>query len=319
MKTILIPLDGSELATQAVPYAQAIVKLTGAEVHLLHVISDAVRQQFIREHPNVAWNPGEAPLEGERSDERMYDLLRQHGLNYCSTIAKPLQELGTKVQLHVDVGDPTDVILELIESLDADLVVMVTHGYSGLRRWALGSVTERVVRGSTRPVFVIRAQEAPMLEPPDFKQILLTLDGSPVSEQAIPLAQMLAQSAQGEIYLVQAVLPRFEFLSTLTLGGAGGDTSPDAEIANSDEYQQAIQNLNRHAEYLKAQGITVHTQVRTGYPAEKIIEAAITSQADVIVMATHGYSGLRRWALGSVADKVLHATTTPLLLVHSKG
>lgn len=221
----------------------------------------------------------------------MYDLLRQHGLNYCRTIAKPLQELGTTVQLHVDVGDPTDVILEQIESCDADLVVMVTHGYSGLRRWALGSVTERVVRGSTRPVFVIRAQETPITEPPDFKQILLTLDGSPVSEQAIPLAQMLAQSTQGEIYLMQAVLPRFEFLSTLTMGGAAGTASPDAEVANSDEYQQAIQNLNRHAEQLRAQGLTVHTQVRAGYPAEKIIEAAITSQADVIVMATHAIVG----------------------------
>ncbi len=318
MKTILIPLDGSDLAAQAVPYARALAHLTGAEIHLLHVVSDALRQRFIREHPELAWNPGEAPLEGETADERMYDVLREHGINYCRGIAEPLREAGIAVELHVDIGDPTDVILEMTVKLAVDLVVMVTHGYSGLRRWALGSVTERVVRGATVPVFVIRAQKIPSDERLDFKEILLTLDGSPVSEQAIPLAQLLAEKAGGEIVLMQAVLPRFEFLSTLTMGGAPASVASEGEdeMASNDEYQEAVQNLQHHAAQLQDAGLKVRTQVSSGYPAEKIIEAATAFQADVIVMATHGYSGLRRWALGSVADKVLHATDIPLLLVH---
>jgi nucleotide-binding universal stress UspA family protein len=174
---------------------------------------------------------------------------------------------------------------------------MTTHGYSGLRRWAVGSVTDKVIQRAVQPVFILPSGGDRLTPPDRLRRILVPLDGSDFARQALPVALDLATAAAAEVILLSAVEPPAQ--------------SPGALIVMRNE---AAQELQRVAIGCAAQ-TAVRTEVVVGYPAEAIVDEAARIEADLIVMATHGRGGIRRWALGSIADKVLHATSTPLLLV----
>jgi nucleotide-binding universal stress UspA family protein len=192
---------------------------------------------------------------------------------------------------------------------------MATHGYSGLRRWTLGSVADKVLYAATIPVFLVRAITQPPASARSWKRILVPLDGSALAEQALPLAITLARRTQAELMLLQVAVPLVDYVPGLSPFSRSIPTSiafPD--LLREQAQQQLATTINRFA----TRDVAMAPVVLFGYPAEMIVAAAIERQADLIVMATHGESGLRRWALGSVADKVLHASTVPLLLVRAQ-
>jgi nucleotide-binding universal stress UspA family protein len=181
-----------------------------------------------------------------------------------------------------------------------------------LRRWALGSVADKVIHATDAPVLLVRGQAQPVVQPP--RRILTPLDGSGLSRQALPLASEIARAARAELILLRAVVPMIEaYIGAPVLGRPLVENS---ETLNA-LYEYALDELKAEAASLRAEAPRVLTRAIIGYPAEVIIDEAREMDVDLIVMATHGYSGLRRWALGSVADKVLHATTTPLILVRA--
>jgi nucleotide-binding universal stress UspA family protein len=204
--------------------------------------------------------------------------------------------------------------VEVAADADDTLIMMATHGYSGIRRWTLGSVTEQVIHTTTRPVFIMHgAAPPPASNPPHLKHMLLPLDGSDFSRQALPLAAELATHTQATLHLLHAHLPvgAYPALARASL----------AHERFTDLLAEQRQNITRELEgvasTLQQQSIATSTCVKDGYPAEVITAEAARRQCDAIVMATHGYSGIRRWALGSVANRVLHTTPVPLLLVHA--
>jgi nucleotide-binding universal stress UspA family protein len=144
------------------------------------------------------------------------------------------------------------------------------------------------------------------------KRILVPLDGSALAELALPLAIELAGQARAELLLLQAVIPLMEFapgLSPLTRPIPRSIQLPDILC------EQAQQQLTTTIDRFAMPEVAMRPVVEQGYPAEVIVDEAARQHADLIVMATHGYSGLRRWALGSVANRVLHASPIPLMLV----
>jgi nucleotide-binding universal stress UspA family protein len=143
---------------------------------------------------------------------------------------------------------------------------------------------------------------------PSLRRIMVPLDGSTLALQAIPLAIELAIAAHADLILFQAIAPTVE-------------AYPYPPLPSSVQFalrDQARDELASFAESLRDHQIMMTPEVQLGYPGEAIIDAATQRDVDLIVMATHGLSGLKRWALGSVADKVLHATKTPLLLIHAR-
>jgi nucleotide-binding universal stress UspA family protein len=205
-------------------------------------------------------------------------------------------------------------IVRTAEEREATLIAMVTHGYSGLRRWALGSVTDKVVSATSTPVFVLRGSDMPVAtEPPAFKRILVPLDGSDFARQALSTAAELATHMRADMHLLHA-LPSLEEYPALVRASV---TGPQFADAMQKSHTWAREHLAQAARDIQHAEVKVTTQVVKGYPAEVIIQTAAQQQSNLIVMATHGYSGLKRWALGSIADKVLHATSTPLVLVRA--
>jgi nucleotide-binding universal stress UspA family protein len=189
---------------------------------------------------------------------------------------------------------------------------MATHGYSGIKRWALGSIADKVIHATATPVFVVRGTA---LAPATIGRILLPLDGSAVANQALPLAAELATQANAELVLLEAVPAALEAYPGLRPLGRPFPQYGDVLTALQ---RQAHQGLSALVQQLHQRDLAATAVVVNGHAAETIIEQATLRHADLIVMATHGYSGIKRWALGSVADKVLHATTTPLVLVRAR-
>jgi nucleotide-binding universal stress UspA family protein len=315
MNTIIVPLDGSPLANQIVPYVRTLAHHYEATIYLLFAVSESQRRQFFAQHPDIIWNTDEAPLEGQEDepDERMFDLLRDYATEHLDPVADALRAAGLTVETEVVFGWPASCIVEFASSHDASLIAMVTHGYSGLRRWALGSVTDKVVHMARVPVFVVRGSEHPVSDAPlTLRRILVPLDGSDFARQALPVATDLATRSGAALHLVQAAAPGHEY-PPIVRSIVPGNKS---EQPSQEAIEWAEQHITAAADELRQAGYMVSSHATGGYPAEVIIEEARAQQSDLIVMATHGYSGIQRWSLGSVADKVLHATTTPLLLVH---
>ncbi|RMD59373.1 universal stress protein [Candidatus Parcubacteria bacterium] len=142
-------------------------------------------------------------------------------------------------------------------------------------------------------------------EPAMYKKILVPLDGSAVAEVALPHAIEMAKIFQAELILLRVAFVHF-------LPGSDPVELESAAVRESEAY------LERLAQRLSAEGLKVHTVVRYGKAAEEIIDHAAENQVSVIVMATHGRSGVGRWLLGSTAEKVLRGTEVPVLLIRAK-
>lgn len=212
-------------------------------------------------------------------------------------VEKYLDKSGSKsnnVDTATRVGNPAEGILDYVNKGTHNLIVMATHGRSGIGRWAVGSVADKIVRATTKqPVMLIRAKGAH----PDvrarriLKTALVPLDGSITSEAVIPCITDIALNLQMELYLLQ-VVPK------------NNHTSADAEA-----YLQGWCNR------LQDKGITATYEVRVGAAADQIIDLADELATDVVAMSTHGQTAITLWTLGSVAQKVLLGGNTPLLLI----
>ncbi|HEU5098194.1 MAG TPA: universal stress protein, partial [Roseiflexaceae bacterium] len=166
---------------------------------------------------------------------------------------------------------------------------------------------------ASTPVFLVRATAHPPAVPWSLRRIMVPLDGSALAERALPTAIDLATRALAELLLFHAVSPPARYLTEL----APFRRSSSTIEFPLPEHQQALQRLQAVAERWHDQGITILPVVTSGEPAQEIVGQAARQHVDLIVLATHGYGGLRRWALGSVADKLLHAAEAPLLLMRN--
>lgn len=289
LNKILVPLDGSALAETSLPYARQIAAQTASQIVLLHVSSTA-----------------------EDSADRMRHL-------YLEKLVDSLALPGGAQTLTVHLtGHAAEKIIEYSDAAGIDLIVMTTHGESGARRWALGSVADKVVRASKHPVFLVRSgKSATTSTAPQLKKIFIPLDGSQAAESIIPFVEALVPSVASEVILFQALGTGFP--SVVALGYEhsqhGKQPVPEIEKEKADAEAYLKQTANR----LKARGVKAETSVAIGDAADLILSQVSKVSADFVAMATHGRSGPARWVLGSVADKVLHEGTTPLLLVRSAG
>lgn len=309
MKTIIVPLDGSVLSVQALPYAQQVAQALKARVRLLHVVGRAI--------PSVSGAP-EAEAEDEDAAQQWeisaaWEALRGHAESYLETHAARLREAGLSVDVDVQFGHPAETIVEAARDWRAALIVMATHGYNGLRRWMLGSVADQVVHTTHVPVLLVRGddkRESASQQPlAGLKRILVPLDGTDLARQALAPALDLAIGAEAEVIALQSIESPIE--------AQVGIDQPFVDL-RAELLDEVSLAYAQRAGSVARDWSPITPVIVAGDAAAAIVQEAARSNVDLIVMATHGYSGLRRWLAGSVADRVLHAAPAPLLLVRAQ-
>jgi nucleotide-binding universal stress UspA family protein len=270
----MVPTDGSQESEQAVPIAEQIARSQGAEALLVQVV----------EVPPArigAYSGATAQIY-----QRYLAVLEEEAGANLNRLRAQFEERGIRVRTVLRRGVPADVLLDLEREQQVDLVVMATHGRSGLARFALGSIADRLVREGTEPVLVARdVQQAQSLA-----TALLMLDGSELAEGAVPLVEALSGRPLKKVRLFSAV---------------EGLVYQDA----------ATSYLNKMSERLLAAGLQTEVVVEVGDPVELARRAALT--VDLIVLCTHGRGGIDRFRHGSVADRVVREAGRPVLLVRA--
>jgi nucleotide-binding universal stress UspA family protein len=292
-RKILVPLDGSQLAEQVLPQLQRLAAPAATTLVLINVV-DLVRYAITTAH--------HAPPE-------FFTQLRTNAETYLTEQRQQLQALGFQVKGHVVEGDPTTAILQVAATEEVDLIAMTTHGRSGFVRWALGSVAERVVRATPLPIFLVRATTAWSDQP--LRRILVPLDGSLLAEEALPEAVALAKNTGAEVLLLQVIQSLDKGSRQILF-----KNETDAEATLSEWQVTAEAYLAQVAQPLPAEGVASRYQALLGDVAATIIDTTEREGIDLLVMSTHGRSGLGRWVYGSVANKVLRGVSCPLLLIH---
>jgi nucleotide-binding universal stress UspA family protein len=290
MKRILVPLDGSLLSESILPVAEEWAKEEGAEVILLRAV--------LAHHLPLA-DPTEAEVR-----------VVKEGETYLKEIAERLERRGLKqVRWVLWYDEPATAIAEAAKRDGVDLIAMATHGRSGLSRLLLGSVAEAVARAARVPVLLLRGQSA--WKPWAHRKILIPLDGSEPSEGVLPVVERLAGPRDLAVVLLEVIEPL--------------PSAVHAELAGQEEEMIAARRedagryLAKVAEPLRDKGVRVGWAVRGGNAAETIVAVAVEQQADLIAMATHGRTGLKRFFVGSVAEQVLRSASVPVLLFKTAG
>lgn len=298
---ILVPLDGSALAEAALPHALALVPILGAGLTLLRVV------QY---QPIVASLPGTMPAEELTAE--MIVQARTLAQDYLKQISARVEATGVPVQpVLVEQELAAEAISAAAGAPAVQLITMATHGRSGVSRWLLGSVADEVLHTAPRPLLVVRPPASTIgpvvLTPPAYNVILVPLDGSPLAEQALPWATRLAHGAHARVVLLTVLSPRaLPPDEHLVYQPAPAATPPPALVVTT--YLEGI------AARLRDVGVPTTIQVVAGDPATAIGEQA-AHHADLIVMATHGRTGLPRLRLGSIATKVVQGSQEPVWLV----
>jgi len=312
-RKVVVLLDGSELAEGVLPHVAEVVRDRGGQIYLLSV-TPLMRGIA----PTVAdVRPPSASMQEERRR------IERELVEYLQAVARRLEPAAASVQVGVRFGRPADEILAFASDVGADLIAMSTHGRSGISRWVFGSVADRVLRGATCPVLLVRAGQARPRTA--YQRILVPLDGSELAEQVLLYVKALIRPPQTPTPEGERRGGTSIFLVSVLTTGLGDRTvtlltsyPPGLRLATTVLHHAEVQlrsYLRSVADALREQGAAVNIAVRQGSPADEILAYAAEVEADLISLTTHGFSGTSRWVYGNVAGKVLQGAHSPVLLV----
>src|SRR5262245_7666477 len=298
---MLVPLDGSKTAEKVLPYARFVARRLKLPVELLGVIDVAEVAQHM-------------PPEKSQFVGTALENVARRTAQYLEKTATTFT--GTKVKTAVEKGTPAEVILDKAAADKATLIAMATHGHSGLTRWLLGSVAEKVLRGTTNPLLLIRStEEAGSEGEASLRSVIVTLDGSELAESLLPTVAELAKALRLEAVLLRAYTIPY---SALAADGEGAYLVPDDELLAAVR-DETVAYLEAKAQTMKNLGIEkVSTIAQYGLAPDEIISIAGKTPDNLIAMCSHGRSGVKRWVLGSVTETVVRHSAHPVLVTRAR-
>ena len=283
--SILLPVDGSEHTAKIVQHAAELAQWTEAKIQVVFV-ADTTRDSL-------------TVVDGD-----VVDALEREGKPIVSDVASELDSLGVEHGTDIVQGSPAPTIVDYAERYDYDLIVLPTHGRTGISRYLLGSVTEKVVRLFDVPVLTARMQSDEQLTFP-YENILVATDGSPASNAAAKHGLALAAALDATVHVLSVV----------------DDTSlgPDVRsVLSTEELErpavEAVEDVDAEADAYELPD--VRTNVEHGSPAAVIKEYIETSDIHAVVMGSSGRRGVDRILLGSVAEKTVRSAPVPVITVH---
>ena len=291
---LLVPLDGTELSEGVLPYVSRLAESLDAQILVLSVIepSSGVRPGTYFFGSPEALDSSETRVETDHQE-----------------IVRRLANEGVRAQSIVVAGYSAETIVRVAEREGCDLIAMATHGRRMLGRVFQGGVTDEVVRSSPVPVLAINPPIVERYSPDGgaITRIIVPLDGSPFAEQALPYAEGLARKLQLEITLARVIDTGAPYTGVLD----------DARFVQVDDDVKAAAAtyLKKVAEDLEGKGLKVRTELASGNAPESLVDIARRTPEDIIVMTSHGRSGLARWMEGSVAESLIRSSGDPVLIV----
>lgn len=282
---ILVPLDGSSLSEGVLPYVRSLARAMHVPVELLRV-SDTT--QVTTRHS---------------------EYFEKVKASFSGIVA---------VEHTVELGNPAGMIVDLAAEHPGTLIAMATHGYSGAQRWLLGSVAEKVLHATKNDLLVVRPAEGNTGGEAPLKTLLAPLDGSEWAEKVLPTLSGLATRLQSRVVLAR-VLIRFYFPPPEAVAPVFGTTIPDQKKLWAQARAEATTYLSEKVAQLRAEGLAHVSSVLIDGGAEgaaaDILDLAAKTVDNLVVMSTHGRSGVGRWLIGSVVERVVRHSTGPVLVI----
>ncbi len=285
---ILVPLDGSTLAESVLPYVRSLARAIDARVQLL-----------------LVHEPAEPRAHSSPTDK------------YLEKVAAVFSGIAD-VKPIVEKGDPAAVIVDLAAANAATLIAMATHGYSGTKRWLLGSVTDKVLHATANHLLLVKPAEGENVGEAELNTILVPLDGSRLAEEVLPTVRDLARRLKAKVVLARVLTPLYSGPPEAYVPVFGVNIQSQKEL-QMEVRTAATQYLNAKAEQLRREGTTQTSSALIDCGAEGaaagIIDLAKKLPDALVAMSTHGRSGVGRWILGSVAERVVRHSHAPVLII----
>ncbi len=305
---VIVPLDGSDLAEQALPYAELVAKSLSVPVELVQAY-DILPLRLLG-----------AP--GNQVIEQLDSGARQRAVASMEPAQQRLQSGGLAVRLTAQRGLAADIIVAQAGIDPEALVVMSTHGRGGISRWVMGSVTDKVVHTIPNSMLIVRASAGGPASPETTVQsVVAPLDGSALSELALPHAIGLASALSAGIRVLR-VTPTVENYRRELMGATAEmgalvdlelDSAEELVAKDAEEVAAYLADVSARIAIDHAHGVTTE-HVTSGNIAQTIIDQA-SAPASLVVMTTHGRSGVGRMVLGSVTDRVIRHSNVPALVI----
>ncbi|MDP2729333.1 MAG: universal stress protein [Dehalococcoidales bacterium] len=292
---ILVPLDGSELSELALPYAEELAGAFNSDVELVYVC-EPEESKYRHMHQLYI--------------EKIAAQVRIHIRAYPGREAG----LAAKVKAVVLDGEAADEIIDYADKNDISLIIMVSHGRSGIMPWAMGGTAMKVIQRTDKSVLLARAGCPQADAGKLFSRILVPLDGSDDGEAPLPYIKEITRKLESEVVLLQVVAPGQH---VHTVGGLDYILFPEDEVERT--IAEARQYLEQAGKELADTKVTLKSEVKTGNAAQEIIDFADEANICLVAISTHEHSGAGRWTLGNVAHKILQAGHTSVLQVRAPG
>lgn len=300
IRNVLYPTDFSSCAEVAMPYALQLARRHGAVLHVLYVA------------PTFGVDPIRGAFDAQVNDQAFYAHVREEADTHMTALLAPLESETVSIrQVHRRGMAPGPVLLDYAAAEAIDVIVMGTHGRRGARRMLLGSVAEEVLRRAACPVLTVPAKPDGPAEA-TIRRLLVPIDFSSFSHEALLYAHELATLYDAALDLVYVL---------------DSSTHPELYAVALVEHGRLLARLEADARTrleqlckpLEAPPGGVDFHVRVGYTPKEIIDFAAERDVDLMVMASHGRTGLERFLLGSITEHVLRGATCPIFVIKSFG
>ncbi len=292
---ILVPLDGSSLAECVLPHLLVFAQAFESDVTLLRVL----------ERPSGS-------AHDEAIDPLEWQLIKSEAKAYLQDVANRLEQHGLETNTEIKEGQAEEHIIEFVKHNQIDLIIMSSHGESGLSGWNISSVVQKTILRAYTSTLIVRAYQTPEedLERDGYGKILAPLDGSQRAENVLAPSTILADFCNAHLLLSHLVLQP-EIISHTALTPSENELINKITTVNKQKANQYLEGIRSRTK----EDIDLHLHVKVGHSAEELHELVENEDVDLVVLSAHGQSGNPKWPYGSVALSFVAYGTTPLLII----
>jgi nucleotide-binding universal stress UspA family protein len=301
--TILVPLDGSQLADCVLPHVVAITRSFDAEITLLRMLEK-----------------NQAGVSAQMFDLLNWQINKTKSALYLEKTKARLQDLGLRARTAVIEGLVAEGIIEYAQSQGMKLIVLSSHGRNGLTQWGISSITQKIILSAQTSLLIVRAHQYgvyadELSAAPLYQRILVPLDGSQRAENVLPIITQLAHYHNSQVHLAHVVKTP-EMARQMPPAPEDVDLTTRVVERNREEAANYLEQL-RSRSYLE--GIDVHAHLITSdHAAVALHQLEEQEQIDIVVLNAHGYSGIHQWPYGSMVNNFILYGKVPLLIVQDQ-